>query len=107
MGQGVQGGAKADDSDALQPKADALLNKLRRVRHLVIWGRPDAKASPKRRLRDALKTEVGVVVVVELMGSGGGGGGGGIGGGEDMVETRVPDTKLVGLGFLPTRLLRL
>ena len=42
--------------------------------------------------------------VVELTGSGGGGG---IGGGEDMVETRVSDTKLVGLGFLPTLLLRL
>ena len=39
--------------------------------------------------------------------NGGGGGGGGIGGGEDMVETRVPDTKLVGLGFLPALLRRL
>ena len=34
--------------------------KLRRVRRLAIWGRPDAKASPKRRLRDALKTMVGI-----------------------------------------------
>ena len=51
--------------------------------------------------------ELAAATVVELTGSGGGGGGGGIGGGEDMVETRVPDTKLVGLGFLPTRLLRL
>ena len=45
--------------------------------------------------------------VVELTGSGGGGSGGGIGGGEDMVEARVPDTKLVGLGFLPALLRRL
>ena len=42
-------------------------------------------------------------VVEELAGSGGGGGG--IGG--DMVETRLPDTKLVGLGFLPALLRRL
>jgi len=51
--------------------------------------------------------ELAAAAVVELMGSGGGGGGGGIGGGEDMVETRVPDTKLVGLGFLPALLRRL
>ena len=51
--------------------------------------------------------ELAAATVVELTGSGGGGGGGGIGGGEDMVETRVPDTKLVGLGFLPALLRRL
>ena len=48
--------------------------------------------------------ELAAAAVVELTGSGGGGG---IGGGEDMVETRVPDTKLVGLGFLPALLRRL
>ena len=37
--------------------------------------------------------ELVAAAVVELAGSGGGGGGGGIGGGEDMVETRVPDTQ--------------
>ena len=50
--------------------------------------------------------ELAAAAVVELTGSGGGGGGG-FGGRQDMVETRVPDTKLVGLGFLPVRLRRL
>ena len=48
----------------------------------------------------------GAAAVGEALGSGDCGGGG-FGGGEDMVETRVPDTKLVGLGFLPALLRRL
>ena len=56
---------------------------------------------------DAVAPGAEATAVEELTGSDGGGGGGGIGGGEDMVETRVPDTKLVGLGFLPALLRRL
>ena len=49
----------------------------------------------------AAEVEESVAAAVgEALGSSGCGGGG-FGGGEDMVETRVPDTKLVGLGFLP------
>ena len=36
------------------------------------------------------------------IGGSGGCGGGGFGGGEDMVETRVPDTKVLGARVLPT-----
>ena len=69
----------------------------------------DGRVSEAVALGDeaAAAADLVATAVGELVGSGGGGGGSGFGGGEDMVETRVPDTKLVGLGFLPALLRRL
>ena len=55
---------------------------------------------------EAALVESVAAAVGEALGSGGCGGGG-FGGGEDMVETRAPDTKVLGLGFLPVRLSRI